>query len=249
MQYSLLEWERQARRIELWRGVTLLEVDDAALLDQLLADAETRNLFGRRLAPLLVEVLTDQMSVVQEILWQKDYLPALVSASTYDNVLASGRLPTREPQWRLLQNGLMQPCHAVLNLYLVAEVEHISELDEATGWRRITPESIQRACSSGLSLDHVLRFLQHYCEGGVPASFLIRLKMWGNGYDQQTSIGIEHTPLLRLSTKALQDIQADEEIGPLLDAEVPPDTRLVRVPKDVLDHVMELLRDRGFTIE
>ena len=249
VQYSLLEWERQARRIELWRGVTLLEVDDAALLDQLLADAETRNLFGRRLAPLLVEVLTYQMSMVQDILWQKDYLSALVSASTYDNVLASGRLPTREPQWRLLQNGLMQPCHAVLNLYLVAEVEQISELDVATGWRKITPESIQRACSSGLSLDHILRFLQHYCEGGVPASLLIRLKMWGNGYDQQTSIGIEHTPLLRLSMKALQDIQADEEIGPLLDAEVPPDTRLVRVPKDVLDRVMELLRDRGFTVE
>ena len=129
VQYSLLEWERQARRIELWRGVTLLEVDDAALLDQLLADAETRNLFGRRLAPLLVEVLSDQLSTVQEILWQRDYLPALVSASMYDNVLESGRLPAREPQWRLLQDGLMQPCHAVLNLYLVAELEHISELD------------------------------------------------------------------------------------------------------------------------
>ncbi|MGZ3622442.1 MAG: helicase-associated domain-containing protein [Ktedonobacteraceae bacterium] len=249
VQYSLLEWERQARRIELWRGVTLIEVDDAALLDQLLADAETRNLFGRRLAPLLVEVLTDQMSVMQEILWQRDYLPALVSASMYDNVLESGRLPTREPQWRLLQNGLMQPCHAVLNLYLVAEAEHITELDAETGWRKITPESIQRACSSGLPLDHILRFLQHYCEGGVPASFLIRLKMWGSGYEQQTNIGVEHTPLLRLSIKALQDILADEEIGPLLGAEIPPDTRLVRVPTEVLDRVMELLRDRGFTIE
>jgi len=249
VQYSLLEWERQARRIELWHGVTLLEVDDADLLDQLLADAETRNLFGRRLAPLLVEVVTDQLSTVQEILWQRDYLPALVSASMYDNVLESGHQPSREPQWRLLQNGLMQPCHSVLNLYLVAELEHISELDVTTGWRKITSESIQRAYSSGFSLDHILRFLQHYCEGGVPASFLIRLKIWGNGYDQQTSVGIEHAPLLRLSMKALQDIQADEDIGPLLDAEVPPATRLVRVPTEVLDRVMELLKDRGFTIE
>jgi len=249
VQYSLIEWERQARRIELWRGVTLLEVDDAALLDQFLTDAETRNLFGRRLTPLLVEVLTDQLPVVQEILWQRDYLPALVSASMYDNLLENGRLPTREPQWRLLQNGLLQPCHAVLNLYLVAEVERITVLDEATGWRKITPEVIQQACSSGLSLDHIVRFLQHYCEGGVPASFLIRLKIWGNGYDQQTNIGIEHSPLLRLSNQALQDLQADEEIGPLLGTEVPPDTRLVRVPIEVLDRVMELLRDRGFTVE
>ena len=76
----------------------LLEVDDAALLDQLLANTDTRNLFGRRLAPLLVEVLTDRLPVVQELLWQKDYLPALVSASMYDNLLENGRLPTREPQ-------------------------------------------------------------------------------------------------------------------------------------------------------
>ncbi|HEY6286813.1 MAG TPA: helicase-associated domain-containing protein [Ktedonobacteraceae bacterium] len=249
VQYSLIEWERQARRIELWRGVTLLEVDDAALLDQLLADAETRPLFGRRLAPLLVEVLTDQLLTVQEILWQRDYLPALVSASMYDNLLANGRLPFREPQWRLLHNGLLQPCHAVLNLYLVAEVERITVLDEETGWRKITAEAIQQACNSGLSLDHIVRFLQHYCQGGVPASFLIRLKLWGNGYEQQTSIGIEHTPLLRLSDQALQDIQADEEIGPLIDAEVPSDARLVRVPTEALDRVMELLKDRGFTVE
>jgi len=249
VQYSLVEWERQARRIELWRGVTLLEMDDAALLDQLLADAETRNLFGRRLAPLLVEVLTDQLQTVQEILWQRDYLPALVSASMYDDLLENGRLPTREPQWRLLYNGLLQPCHAVLNLYLVAEVERITVLDEATGWRRITAEAIQNACNFGLSLDHIVRFLQHYCQGGVPASFLIRLKLWGNGYEQQTIIGIEHTPLLRLSNQALQDIQADEEIGPLIDAEVPSDARLVRVPTEALDRVMELLKDRGFTVE
>jgi hypothetical protein len=94
-----------------------------------------------------------------------------------------------------------------------------------------------------------VRFLQHYCEDGVPPSFLIRLKVWGNGYEQQTSIGIEHSPLLRLSNQALQDIQADEEIGPLIDAEVPPDTRLVRVPKESLDRVKELLKDRGFTVE
>jgi XPB/Ssl2-like helicase family protein len=249
VQYSLIEWERQARRIELWRGVTLLEVDDAGLLDQLLTDSETRNLFGRRLAPSLVEVLTDQLPVVQEILWQRDYLPALVSASMFDNVLENGRLPTSESQWRLLHNGLLQPCHAILNLYLVAEAERITVLDETTGWRKITPESIQQACNSGLSLDYIVRFLQHYCEGGVPVSFLIRLKIWGNGYEQQTSIGVEHTPLLRLSNQALLDIQADEELGLLLASEVPPDTRLVRVPAESLDRVLELLKDRGFTVE
>jgi hypothetical protein len=249
VQYSLFEWERQARRIELWQHVTLLEVDDAALLDQLFAHAETRPLFGRRLAPLLAEVLTDYLSTVQEILWERDYLPALVSASLYDNLLESGRLPTREPQWRLQQNGLLQPCHTVLDLYLVAEVERITVLDEATGWRKITQEAIQQACNVGLSLDHIVRFLQHYCEGGMPASFLIRLKLWGEGYEKQTSIAIEYAPLLRLSNQALQDIQADEEIGPLLETEVPIDSRLVRLSPEALDRVVELLQERGFSVE
>ena len=249
VQYSLIEWERQARRIELWSGVTLLEVDDASVLDQLLVSPETCDLFGRRLGPLLVEVLTDQLPVVQELLWQKDYLPALVSAPMYDNLLENGHLPSCEPQWRLLQNGLLQPCHTALNLYLVAEVEKIADLDKGTSWRKITPESMQQARNSGLPLEHIVRFLQHYCEGGVPASFLIHLKMWGDGYGQQTGIGVEQGPLLRLSHQALQDIQADEDIGPLLASEVPSETRLVRVPFEALDRVLELLKNRGFTLE
>ncbi len=249
VEYSLREWERQARRVELWCGVTLIEVDDAALLDALFADEQTRPLFGRRLAPLLAEVFTDQLSTVQEILWQHDYLPALVSAPLHDSLLESGRFPTREAQWRLLHSGLLLPCHAVLDLYLAAEVERITELDEASGWRKITPAAIQKACSAGLPLEHIVRFLQHYCAGGVPASFSIRLKLWGGGYDQQNMIEVEHAPLLRLSAQVLQDIQADEELGRLLGIELPPESRLVRVAPETLERVVELLKERGFTVE
>ena len=183
--YSLVEWERQARRIELWPRVALLEVDEAALLNELFADEQTRSLFGRRVAPLLAEVKTEHMDALQTLLWQREYMPALASAPLYNDLLASGHMPVHEAQWKLLTDGLLQPLYPVVNLYLAAELDRISEPDEATGWRRITSASI--ATSQHIPLEHIVRFLQQYCQSGVPPSFLIRLKLWGGGYDRQQS--------------------------------------------------------------
>jgi hypothetical protein len=245
--YSLVEWERQARRIELWPRVTLLEVDEAPLLDELFADEQTRPLFGRRVAPLLAEVKAERMDELQTLLWQREYMPALVSAPLYNDLLASGQMPAHEAQWKLLPDGLLQPCYPVVNLYLAAELDRISERDEETSWRRITAASI--AASQHIPLEHTVRFLQRYCQDGVPPSFLIRLKLWGGGYDRQHVIQVEDAPMLRLSASALRDIQADEELGALLEAEIPPASRLVRVSPERLARVLELLRERGFVVE
>ena len=248
--YSLKEWERHARRVELWPSMTLIEVADEALLDAFYNDDELRPLFGRRLSPTLAEVTTDQLETVQELFWQREFLPAVAAAPSSANLLESGgRVPAHEAQWRLLEHGVLQPCYPVLNLYLAAELERFTVLDEQTGWRRITPASIQMAAHSGISLDSIVRFLQRYCEGGLPASFLIRLKLWGGGYQQQDVVQVEPAPLLRLSANALRDIQADEELGALLDSEVPADSRLIRVAPHSLERVLELLRERGFTVE
>jgi len=249
VQYSLIEWERQARRVEVWQAATLLEVDDAALLDTLFADKETRSLFGRRLAPLLAEVVPHQLSTVQEILWQRDYLPTLTSAPTQDTTTESGRLVVREPQWRLHDDGLLQPLYAVLDLYLLAEVECFSVRDEATGWQRITPAALQQALTNNVSLEHVVRFLRQYCEDGIPGSLLIRLKLWGGGYGENTDIQVEYAPLLRLSDQALQDFQADEELKSLLGAEIEQQSRLVRIDANNLEQVIALLRERGFSVK
>jgi hypothetical protein len=247
--YSLVEWERQARRIEVWQGATLLEVDDSALLDELFADEEARELLGRRLSPVLAEVAANRADALQDVFWRRDYLPALTTAPDQDSLLDRGRFVAREPQWRLHDDGLLQPLYAVTDLYLVAEVERISTLDELTGWRKITPSEIERACSRGITLDAIIRFLQHYCEDGVPASFLIRLKLWGGGYGERPAIQVEQAPLLYLSAKILQDLQSDEEVGELLGAEVVQEGRLVRVPAEHLERVIELLRKRGFVVE
>src|SRR6266700_585357 len=155
VRYSLVEWERQARRIEIWEGATLLEVDEEELLDELFASEETRALFGRRLGPRLVEVAPPHVEAVQRVLWQRNYLPALSDAPAQE-VAENGRSATHEAQWRLHDDGLLQPLYAVLDLYLVAEVERFSQHDETTGWHCITPPSLQKALESGMSLEHIL---------------------------------------------------------------------------------------------
>lgn len=247
VRYSLGEWERQARRIEIWQDATLLEVDEEELLDELFADEQTRALFGRRLGPRLVEIAPWQKEAVQQLLWQRNYLPAL-SAAPNQETGETRRGGAHETQWRLHIDGSLQPLYAVLDLYLVAEAEQFSQRDETTGWLRITPASLQRALErDDMSLTSILRFLQHYCEGGIPGSLLIRLKLWGSGYDRQ-QIAVESAPLLRLPAQVLQDLYDDPEIRSLLGSEVEQQSSLVHVEADQLERVLALLRERGFDI-
>jgi hypothetical protein len=248
VQYSLIEWERQVRRIELWRNAVLLEVDDAALLDELCVDPQARIWLLRRLAPTLVEVSAEHLAELQELLWQRGYLPIASSADQHQNLLVDESLPRHEPQWCLASDGLLKPCYSLAHLYLATELERFSELDASTGWRRITAASLQEALRSGLALDGIIRFLQHYCAGGIPGSLLIRLKLWGSGYTSSPDLCVESAPLLSLSSQALSDILADEEIGPLLSEPVPEGKRLVRVPQEHLEQIIQLLKERGFDV-
>jgi hypothetical protein len=246
--YSLSEWERQARRVEIWQEMTLLEVDDATLLDSLFAGEETRALFGRRLSPVLAEVAYHQLSAVQALLWQRDYLPAL-SVATGDETNVHNHTEISEPQWLLHDDGLLEPRYRVVDLYLASEVELFCNIDEDSGWQCITPASVQRALRHGMTLEQIIVFLQQYCNDGVPGALLIRLKLWGGGYQHGQTITVEHAPLLRLNAQVLQDLKQDRDVEPLLGDEVEQESRLVRVHEADLQRILALLQERGFTIE
>ncbi len=248
VRYSLIEWERQARRIELWRTAILLEVDTAALLDDLFANEATRPLLRRRLSPLLAEVAPQHLPTLQALLWQRDYLPAVTTAPTQEMVLENGRFVVREPQWQLDPDGHIVPLYPVTDLYLTAEIRRFSTINEA-GERIITAHTLQTALTQGLTLEYILRFLQQYCHDGIPPAFLIRLKLWGDGYGEQHTIMIEREPLLSLPAQILQDIQHDEELRPLLGAEIEQPQRFVRIQQKHLEQVIALLQQRGFQLE
>jgi hypothetical protein len=248
VQYSLQEWERQARKIEVWPAATLLEVADPAQLDELMANAESKTWLARRLSPTLAEVRQRHLEDLREWLWQRDFLPALASAARHQDLLQGAPLPTREAQWKLRPDGLLCPCYALPNLYLAAELAQITDQDEETGWRKITRSSLGRALQTGVALEQIVRFLENYCLDGVPGSFLIRLKLWGQGYSVSPRLQVEQQPLLSLSAEALQDLLADEEIGPLLGEPVPAEQRLIHVSPQHLERVIDLLKERGFTV-
>jgi hypothetical protein len=248
VQYSLTEWERQARRVELWRSAVLLEVADAPLLDQLLADAEIAPLLGRRLTPVTIMVSASQMPRLRELLWQRGYLPAFSTAPQEERseCVLSGPV---EPQWRLHLSGHLEPLHAVTDLYLTARLERMTDFDEACGQRVLTQAALQRALAGGLSLEAILCFLQRYCEEGIPPALVIRLKLWGRGYGEQGNVRVEDLPVLSLAAEALQDLRADSELASLLGPEVEPERRLVHVERQHLERVLQLLRERGFDVE
>jgi hypothetical protein len=250
VRYSLAEWERQARRIEIWPNMTLLEVDDESLLDEFLADEHKRTFFGRRLTPHLIEVLTNQLASVQALFWQRDTLPGLTVVSPASAPPEGDEgLPEREPQWQLHENGLLQPLYPVLDLYRVVEVQRFCEVDQDTSWYRITAASVCQAIKQRVELDTIIRFLQDSCAEGIPGSLLIRLKLWGGGYRSPDDIHVEHAPLLRLPTDIFLDLQSDEELSTLLGTEVEQSYRLVRIDPARLERVLVLLRERGFRMD
>ncbi len=75
MRYSLLEWERQAQRVRLHRHVALLEVQEARLLDELLADAALAPLILRRLTPTAALVDRTRLPLLYNALIERGYLP------------------------------------------------------------------------------------------------------------------------------------------------------------------------------
>lgn len=248
VRYSLAEWERQARRVEIWSNVTLLEVEEPAFLDMLFADPEMQTFFRRRITPVFAEVITAHLSEVEQWLGQQQYLPA-VSETLEETLTAPYSSLAQEAQWHLQEDGVLRPLYAVLDFFRLIEAVLLCERDPTTGWLRITAQSLQQALDKDVTLEQIIRFLQSSCDEGIPGSLLIRLKLWGGGYTHTQPLQVERAPLLRLPEEVLSDLQADPALAALLGSAIPEGPRLVHVASENLSHVLDLLQQRGFLIE
>jgi hypothetical protein len=80
VQVTLADWERQARRLRLRTGVAILEVDDPAVLDRLLADPRAAGWVTRRLAAHAAVIDEQQVERVRVWLLRHGEMPALQTA-------------------------------------------------------------------------------------------------------------------------------------------------------------------------
>jgi hypothetical protein len=77
---TLDDWERNAERLRLTSGATLLTVPEAKLLDALLADPATAAWVVRRISPLHALLASDAAPAVRAWLLRKGVLPAMSGA-------------------------------------------------------------------------------------------------------------------------------------------------------------------------
>ena len=73
---TLADWERRVERLRLTRDVRVLTVDDAAVLDALLADRAASSWVRRRLTPTVALLTDDAVPDVRAWLLRRGHLPA-----------------------------------------------------------------------------------------------------------------------------------------------------------------------------
>lgn len=96
--YSLREWAGAFKRVRLCQG-TILEVDDEAVLETLLHDADLKDLVARRLGPRAVLLVSgNDLRSVERMLDRAGYA-ALPDEQTLAKI-AEARAAAREREWR-----------------------------------------------------------------------------------------------------------------------------------------------------
>src|SRR5262249_23681642 len=153
------------------------------------------------------------------------------------------KLLEREPQWQLHEDGLLQPLYPVLDFYQVVEAQCFCEVDQGTSWYKITAASIRQAIKQGFGIDTIIHFLQVSCAEGIPGSLVIRMKLWGGGYNGQDEVHVERNPMIRLPEDICRDLFIDKELRQLLGIEVEQAYRLIRIDPKHLEQVLSLLRE------
>lgn len=232
---SLEEWQSQHERIVFHRGVPVLQTEDAAALDELMANPALTPRLGRRVSDT-VALPTGDITALASALRDANWL--LVSTRREDTSAPASVVADA--------GGNIEFVQRTPSIYAYAAVEPFAESVDARH-ARITPESIAAATERQTSVTILLDRLKRVHRGEIPAGLVTRIKAWGKYYGDAR---LGNLTLVEFrDEKARTELLADPELKPYLfrfDAGPHP---LALVDPENVDRVKALLAARGVDVQ
>ncbi len=230
---TLEEWGEQYERIVIRRDITIMQTDDAAMLDRLLNDKATGKLL-HRLDAHTAWLRAKDTAKLEAHLQQQEMLPAYSQGPEAD-------LP-RSLRW---DQDALRPRHPMPSLYVTGTLRRIAQQTH-NHWE-LTRQSLRTAIAAGMDVPAVIALLKQMTGAPLSPEWEKQLKAWGSHYgDAQVASVI----LLRLeSDDALQELRrTDRRLGRWIKP-LPHAAGLGVIEAKHYDEVQALLAEWGIAIE
>lgn len=232
---SLEEWQALHERITFRRGVTLLQAESAATLDELYAEAALASKLGRRVVES-VALPDGTAPAVADGLREAGWLPVVTHGDQRDapaSVAADAE-------------GNVQFVQRTPSIYAYRGIEPFAEWLDARH-ARITRASVRAAVEQKkMTIPDLLARLRSVHRGELPPKLILRLKAWGKYF------GDAHAGRLTLiefrDEAARKELLVDPELQPYLTRFEAGPRPLALVRADAMERVAELLAERGVEI-
>ncbi|MBN2005296.1 MAG: helicase-associated domain-containing protein [Anaerolineae bacterium] len=229
---TLEEWNERYERIVVRREVTILQLDDAVLLDQLLADS-VLNRYLHRLDDRTAWAHFKHMPHIEKQLAALELLPAhshgLQADLPHSLCWHAGRLQSRQP---------------LPSLYVTGTIRRIAE-PVGEEWQ-LTQSTTRAAITAGMTVPDILALLEQMTGEPVALEWEKQLKAWGKHYGDAQ---VARVTLLRLDEKAIAELRrADRDLSRWL-RPLPHATGMVVVGEEHWDAVKTRLAEWGVVVE
>ena len=269
---TLDEWDGLSRRITIHRNIALLQADEPATLDALLAEPALSPSLGRRAAPV-VALPSGPAQAARDLLqnagWLPSYMPATPDrsastaarrgvegqeASAGERNASRGARRSAEDQESSAaaasliadEEGRIELAARAPNIYAYGAVAAFVEWQDARH-ARITPANVRAAVAAGVTVPAILERLTSVQRGNLPPALVLRIKAWGKFYGDARGGPIT---LIELRDDAARtELLADPELQPYLTRFNAGDRALVSVRAPDFDRVLSLLAARGISMK
>ncbi|HEX6507317.1 MAG TPA: helicase-associated domain-containing protein, partial [Chloroflexota bacterium] len=236
---SLEEWGAQHERIVIQRGTSMVQTLDGALLDRLYDDPELRPLLGRRLTNTAALVSAHNLPTLHN---------QLVASATYPfPTVSEGDDSFRQPAVEVTDDGRIRPRHQLPSMYIVHALRQFA--DDVDGELRVTPAALRRAVGRDqtppLTVEDIIATMERFQVGMLPEAVAALVRRWAKDWGRGALL---EAALLQVeSPEIMADLLADVELRPYLQP-IPGTAELATIPRNRLERVHSLLRERGMRL-